>query len=43
LTWLQYAGPMLMIAFPIFFYPSSKTLFLAFDLTFRPATAEDLT
>lgn len=38
---LQYGGPVLMIVFPVFFYPFSKTLFLAFDLTFRPPTAED--
>jgi len=42
-TWLQYGGPALMIVFPIFFYPFSKTLFLAFDLIFRPPTAEDFT
>jgi uncharacterized protein (DUF983 family) len=41
--WLQYGGPALMILFPVFFYPFSKTLFLAFDLTFRPPTAEDFT
>ena len=42
-TWLQYGGPALMIIFPVFFYPVSKTLFLAFDLIFRPATAQDFT
>jgi uncharacterized protein (DUF983 family) len=42
-TWLQYGGPALMIIFPVFFYPFSKTLFLAFDLVFRPPTAQDFT
>ena len=42
-TWLQYGGPALMIIFPVFFYPFSKTLFLAFDLIFRPPTAQDFT
>jgi uncharacterized protein (DUF983 family) len=40
-NWLQYGAPVLMIIFPIFFYPFSKTLFLAFDLIFRPPTPED--
>ena len=26
---------------PLLFYPFAKTLFLAFDLIFRPATPED--
>ncbi len=34
LTW---AGPMLIITFPVICYPFSKTLFLAFDLFFNPA------
>ncbi len=38
---LQYGGPALMIAFPVFFYPFSKTMFLAFDLFFRPPTSQD--
>jgi uncharacterized protein (DUF983 family) len=38
---LQYGGPALMILFPVFFYPFSKTLFLAFDLVFRPPTRQD--
>jgi hypothetical protein len=38
---LQYGGPALMIIFPIFFYPFSKTIFLAFDLFFRPPTRQD--
>jgi uncharacterized protein (DUF983 family) len=47
LTWptppwkiLQYGGAALMIAMPLLFYPFSKTLFLAFDLLFRPHGAE---
>jgi hypothetical protein len=30
-----------MLAVPVGFFPFSKTLFLAFDLWVRPATAED--
>lgn len=40
-TWLQWGGPLLMILFPVFFYPFSKTLFLAFDLIFRPPKPKD--
>jgi uncharacterized protein (DUF983 family) len=40
-TWLQWGGAALMIAAPIVCYPFSKTLFLAFDLVFRPAQPED--
>lgn len=35
LTW---GGAALMIALPFVCYPFSKTVFLAFDLLFRPAT-----
>jgi len=38
---LQYGGAVLMVLAPIFFYPFSKTLFLAFDLIFRPAVPGD--
>jgi hypothetical protein len=48
LTWpsppwrlLQYGGIALMILAPIIFFPFSKTLFLAFDLLFRPPTKDD--
>lgn len=41
--WLQWGGPILMLLFPVFFYPFSKMLFLAFDLVFRPARPEDFT
>ncbi len=34
--WLQYGGAALMVAAPAVFYPYRKTLFLAFDLLFRP-------
>jgi uncharacterized protein (DUF983 family) len=37
LTW---GGAALMILMPVLFYPVSKTLFLAFDLIFRPAGYE---
>ncbi len=44
LTWpnppwdrLQIMGPLEAIISPLFFYPFSKTLFLAFDLAMRPA------
>jgi len=40
-TLLQYGGGLLMILAPILFYPFSKTLFLAFDLMFRPARPEE--
>lgn len=39
---LQYGGAVLMILSPIFFYyPFSRTLFLAFDLIFRPVRTDD--
>ena len=37
LTW---GGAALLILMPVLFYPVSKTLFLAFDLVFRPAGYE---
>ncbi|MEO8226414.1 MAG: DUF983 domain-containing protein [Gemmatimonadota bacterium] len=37
---LQYGGGVLMVLAPILFYPFSKTLFLAFDLIFRPVAHE---
>jgi uncharacterized protein (DUF983 family) len=39
---LQYGGIILMVIAPVIFYPFSKTLFLAFDLLFRPATRDEL-
>lgn len=39
---LLYGGAALMLIVPFVFFPFSKTLFLAFDLLFRPATAEEL-
>lgn len=48
LTWpappwalLQYGGLALMVVAPFLFFPFSKTLFLAFDLLFRPAADRD--
>ena len=38
---LLYGGIALMVVLPAVFYPFSKTLFLAFDLVFRPPTAVD--
>jgi uncharacterized protein (DUF983 family) len=38
---LLYGGVFLMVVVPAVFYPFSKTLFLAFDLTFRPPMPED--
>lgn len=35
-NWLTYGGAALMILLPLLFYPFSRTLFLAFDLIFRP-------
>lgn len=39
---LQLGGGALMVAAPFAFFPFSKTLFLAFDLVFRPATRDEL-
>jgi hypothetical protein len=48
LTWpdppwdaLLYGGVVVMLVAPFVFYPFSKTLFLAFDLIFRPPSQED--
>lgn len=38
---LEIAAPLLMIAAPIALYPWSKTLWLAFDLAFRPMSDAD--
>jgi uncharacterized protein (DUF983 family) len=38
---LLYGGVALMVIVPFLFYPFSKTLFLAFDLLFRPPAPED--
>lgn len=40
-TALQYGGAALMIGLPVLFYPFAKTVFLAFDLVFRPPADED--
>ncbi|HSR89738.1 MAG TPA: DUF983 domain-containing protein [Gemmatimonadales bacterium] len=39
---LQIVGVSVMILAPFLFYPFSKTLFLAFDLAFRPARHDEL-
>lgn len=39
LTW---GSALLMLALPVLAYPFSKTLFLGFDLLFRPASSEEL-
>lgn len=41
-TLLEYGGITMMIIVPFVFYPFSKSLFLAFDLVFRPTAREDL-
>jgi uncharacterized protein (DUF983 family) len=41
-TALQIGGIALMIVAPFAFFPFSKTLFLAFDLVFRPPTNDEL-
>jgi uncharacterized protein (DUF983 family) len=41
-TVLEYGGIVLMILAPFVFFPFSKTLFLAFDLIFRPAAHDEL-
>jgi hypothetical protein len=38
---LLYGGAALMVIAPFLFYPFAKTLFLAFDLIFRPPSPED--
>jgi uncharacterized protein (DUF983 family) len=40
---LQYGGGAFMVLAPFLFYPFSKTVFLAFDLVFRPVMPEDVT
>ncbi|MGH7657337.1 MAG: DUF983 domain-containing protein [Gemmatimonadales bacterium] len=40
-TILTWGGVALMIILPILFYPVSRTVFLAFDLVFRPAGSAD--
>jgi uncharacterized protein (DUF983 family) len=42
-TLLEYGGIALMVIAPFVFFPFSKTLFLAFDLLFRPAALHELT
>jgi uncharacterized protein (DUF983 family) len=42
-TLIEYVGIPFMIAAPFLCYPLSKTVWLAFDLIFRPATADELT
>lgn len=41
-TLLEYGGIVMMVLAPLFFFPFSKTIFLAFDLVFRPAAHEEL-
>jgi uncharacterized protein (DUF983 family) len=41
-TLLEYGGIALMVIAPFVFFPFSKTLFLAFDLVFRPAARDEL-
>ncbi len=38
---LLYGGAVLMVVAPILFYPFAKTLFLGFDLIFRPPSPSD--
>lgn len=38
---LLYGGMALMVVMPVLFFPFSKTFFLAFDLIFRPPSAEE--
>jgi uncharacterized protein (DUF983 family) len=41
-TLLEYGGIVMMVLAPLFFFPFSKTIFLAFDLVFRPAAHHEL-
>jgi uncharacterized protein (DUF983 family) len=38
---LQYIGPLEALITPLLFWPFARTLFLAFDLCFRPAADRD--
>jgi uncharacterized protein (DUF983 family) len=40
-TAVQYVGPLIMIVLPIFFYPVSRALWLAWDVYFRPGAPGD--
>lgn len=40
---LMWGGAALMIVLPMLFFPFSRTLWLAIDLTFRPAHEDDFT
>jgi uncharacterized protein (DUF983 family) len=40
---LMWGGALLMVLMPLLFYPFSRTLWLAIDLTFRPAEEKDFT
>jgi hypothetical protein len=39
---LLYGGIALMVMLPFLLFPFTKTFFLAFDLVFRPPTADEL-
>jgi hypothetical protein len=39
---LQFGAPVLMVLFPIFFFPFSKAIWLAFDVAFRPVTPDEV-
>lgn len=41
-TLLEFGGPVLMVIAPFVFYPFSLLMWLAFDLTLRPLTVEEL-
>jgi len=40
--WLTIGSAVLVIAFPIAFYPFSQTLFLGFDLAFHPPEKHEI-
>jgi hypothetical protein len=40
---LQIVGPIEAIVMPLLVWPFARTLFLAFDLCFRPLEAKDMT
>jgi len=42
-TLMLYAGIPLMVLVPLLFFPFSRTIWIAFDLTFRPAERRDET
>ncbi|MEP6591736.1 MAG: DUF983 domain-containing protein [Gemmatimonadota bacterium] len=41
-TLLQYGAPLMMVVTPLLLYPTSKVVFVAFDLALHPAARPDI-